>query len=197
MTLPDGLSDVPSGKLATVVTSLEMRLRPARRCPPSDIWTLEHKTAPDLDWYRDLYRRIGEEWLWFSRLVMSDEKLSDLLMRDGTEIYALTFENHSEGLLELHWQDDVCELVFFGVTEKVRTAKAGKWLMANAIDIAWSKPIKRFWLHTCTSDHPNALPFYIRAGFSPFRRQIEIIDDPRLTGTVSARSALHIPMIVA
>ena len=33
-------------------------------------WDLRHVEHPDPDWYRDLYKRVGEPWLWFSRLVM-------------------------------------------------------------------------------------------------------------------------------
>src|SRR5216683_3124965 len=195
VTLLDGLVDVPTGKLATIVTSLEMAARPSDRPTPSSVWSVERKVLPDLHWYRDLYRRIGQEWLWSSRLLLSDRELSDVLHDKGTEVYALNFEGCAEGLVELHHEGDTCELVFFGVTEKVRKARAGKWLMAHAIDIAWSKPIRRFWLHTCTLDHPNALPFYMRSGFTPFRRQVEVMDDPRLAGIVPRHSAPHIPMI--
>ncbi len=51
---------------------------------------------------------------------------------------------------------------------------AGRWMMNRAIERAWSQPIRRFWVHTCTLDHPAAVAFYIRSGFVPFRRRIEI-----------------------
>jgi hypothetical protein len=44
-------------------------------------------------------------------------------------------------------------------------------------------------------DHPDALAFYIRSGFRPFRRQIEITDDPRLTGVLPETAAPHVPII--
>jgi hypothetical protein len=47
--------------------------------------------------------------------------------------------------------------------------------MNRAIERAWSRPIRRFWAHTCTLDHPSALGFYKRSGFRPFRRQVEIV----------------------
>jgi hypothetical protein len=55
--------------------------------------------------------------------------------------------------------------------------------------------VTRVWLHTCSFDHPAALAFYQRAGFRPFRRQIEIADDPRLDGTVPRSAAAHVPII--
>ena len=67
--------------------------------------------------------------------------------------------------------------------------------MNRGQEIAWSHPIKRLWLHTCTFDHPAALAFYQRSGFRPFRRQIEVVNDPRLDGTVARDVARHVPVI--
>jgi hypothetical protein len=39
------------------------------------------------------------------------------------------------------------------------------------------------------------LPFYQRAGFRPFRRQIEVADDPRLDGIAPRDVAKHVPVI--
>ncbi len=72
MILPDGYSDVPAGKIAAVVTHLEMTARPARRDDPPGHWSLRKVDAPALAWYRDLFRRVGEDWLWFSRARMSN-----------------------------------------------------------------------------------------------------------------------------
>ena len=59
MLLPDGYSDVPRGKIAAVVTHLEMTERPAIPRDPAGAWTLRRVEAPELDWFRDLYRRIA------------------------------------------------------------------------------------------------------------------------------------------
>jgi hypothetical protein len=50
-------------------------------------------------------------------------------------------------------------------------------------------------VHTCTFNHPSAVAFYQRSGFRPFRRQIEIADDPRLDGTAPRSAAKHVPII--
>ena len=72
MLLPDGYSDVPAGKVAAVVTHLQMTKRPVLRRDLEGAWTLRRVEHPDLDWFRELYLRIGAEWLWFSRVHMSD-----------------------------------------------------------------------------------------------------------------------------
>jgi len=67
--------------------------------------------------------------------------------------------------------------------------------MNRALDIVWARAISRFWVHSCSLDHPAALSFYIRSGFRPFRRQIEIADDPRLTGLIAPGAAAQIPVL--
>lgn len=196
MQIVDGYTDVPPGKLATIVTSLEM-LAPPPPCPvPAGTWAVRRVQRPALDWYRDLYRRIGEDWLWFSRLVIADADLGEILHHPDVQVYALVAGGHDEGLLELDFRvAGDCELAFFGVTPALVGRGAGRYLMNHAIELAWSQPIQRFWVHTCTLDHPAALDFYRRSGFKPFRTQIEVLDDPRLTGLLPRDAAPHAPLI--
>ena len=196
MTLPDGYSDVPPGKIAAVVTHLEMRARPALPPDPNGDWSLRRVERPGLDWFRDLYRRVGAEWLWFSRLRLSDAELAAIIHAPGVEVYALTEDGRDEGLLELDFRDaGQCELVFFGVTAKLVGSGAGRFLMNRALERAWAPDVTRVWVHTCSLDHPNALAFYQRAGFRPLRRQVEISDDPRLDGTLPRDVARHVPIL--
>jgi GNAT superfamily N-acetyltransferase len=198
MTLPDGYIDVPPGKIAAVVTHLEMlerpRLRPALALPQM---VVRRVPSPAVAWYRDLYRRVGaEDWLWFSRLGMPEQALMALIGDPKVEIFALTLDGRDEGLLELDFRVDAeCELAFFGLTQRLLGRGAGRLLMNAAIEHAWSHPILRFWVHTCTLDHPGALAFYVRTGFRPFRRQIEIANDPRLSGLLPETAAPHVPII--
>ncbi len=197
MQLNDGYTDVPRGKIANVATCLEMFERPplrpqAQRNP----YELVQVPSPDAGWYRDLFRRVGEPYLWFSRLVIPDEQLLPAIRDPRVEVYALRFEARDEGLLELDFRvTDECELRYFGVTGPLIGSGAGRWLMNRAIERAWAHPIKRFWVHTCTMDHPGALAFYRRSGFTPFKRQIEYADDPRLTGALPRNCAPDIPLL--
>ena len=196
MILPDGYSDVPAGKIAAVVTHLEMTVRPAPRSDPAGAWTLRRVDAPALDWYRDLYGRVGRPWLWISRIRMPDAELSAIIHSPLVEVYVLEHEGRDEGLLELDFRDaGQCEIAFFGVSAKLIGSGAGRWLMNRTLELSWSRPIARVWVHTCTFDHPTALAFYRRSGFRPFRRQVEIADDPRLDGTAPRDVARHVPII--
>jgi GNAT superfamily N-acetyltransferase len=196
MILPDGYSDVPAGKIAAVVTHLEMTARPALLPDPAGAWMLRRADGPALDWYRDLYCRVGQPWLWISRIRMPDAELAAIIQSPLMEIYALAHEGCDEGLLEMDFREPrQCEIVSFGLTEKLVGTGAGRWLMSRALEIAWSRAVDRVWLHTCTFDHPSALAFYQRAGFRPFRRQVEVVNDPRLDGTVPRDAARHVPVI--
>jgi GNAT superfamily N-acetyltransferase len=136
MILPNGYSDVPAGKIAAIVTHLEMTARPALRPDPAGVWSLRPVDAPALDWFRDLYRRVGEQWLWFSRLQMTDAELAAIIQSPLVEIYALVHDGR-EGLLELDFREaGQCKLVFFGVTEKLIGSGAARWLMNRALERA-------------------------------------------------------------
>jgi hypothetical protein len=78
-------------------------------------------------------------------------------------------------------------------------AAIGAWLrrLRLAHGEGWARPIRRFWVHTCTLDHPDALAFYVRSGFTPYRQQIEIADDPRQTGALPRHAAPRVPIIAA
>jgi GNAT superfamily N-acetyltransferase len=196
MILPDGYSDIPNGKVAAIVTHLEMTARPAPRSDPADTWSLRRVEVPALDWYRDLYCRVGQQWLWISRIRMPDAELATIIQSPLVQIYALAHEGRDEGLLELDFREPgQCEFVSFGLTEKLVGIGAGRWLMNRALELAWSRPVDRVWLHTCTFDHPAALAFYQRSGFRPFRRQVEVVNDPRLDGAVPRDIARHVPVI--
>lgn len=196
MILTDGYHDVPAGKLAAVVTYLEMTERPAPRAERAQApGVLRHVPMPDAAWYRDLHARIGQDWVWFSRLTLGEAALARTITAPGIEVHALEVEEEAEGLIEFDVRGEDCEIVFFGITPRLIGGGAGRWLMNRALDLAWEKPIARLWLHTCTLDHPRALDFYIRSGFIPYRRAVEIADDPRMTGAIPEDSAPQVPRI--
>ncbi|MXQ11719.1 GNAT family N-acetyltransferase [Microvirga makkahensis] len=192
----DGYTDLPSRKIAAIVTYLEMRSPPpALREQAQEGWSLQSLSS-DADRYRTLYRRIGEPWLWFSRLAMSDEELSGILGDPKVEAYALRDGQNDIGLLELDFRSErEAELVFLGLVPGAVGKGTGRFLVNEAIRRAFAHPIDRFFVHTCSLDHPAALAFYMRAGFMPYRRAIEVADDPRLQGHLPRDCAPHVPVL--
>ena len=198
--LADGYHDVPPGKLAAVVTELDMRApAPLRGHPAPAGITLRHVPAPGRDWYRALFTHVGADWLWFSRLRLGDSDLDGILADPLVEIRAVERDGQPLGLLELDFrQDGACELAYFGLGPALVGSGTGAWMMDQAITRAWShpdRPIDRFHVHTCTLDHPAALGFYMRSGFTPGRRMVEIADDPRLSGTLPRDCAPGVPIL--
>lgn len=196
--LPHGYSPVPPGKLANVVTCLEMLQRPPKKPvkPMERPLTVERWEQPGLDDYRALFRRVGEDWMWTSRLLMPDETLSATLADPGVEVYRLYDGRRVLGLLELDFREEgECELAFFGLVREAIGQGAGRFLMDQAIAKAWSRSIGRLWVHTCSFDHPGAVAFYTRSGFAPYAFMVEVHEDPRRTGQLPPTAAPHVPFI--
>jgi GNAT superfamily N-acetyltransferase len=191
------LMRVADGEIATIVTSLQMLERPRPRpMAPSDL-RLDRWREPAPERYRTLFRRIGEPWLWFSRLVMDEAALVAIIHDPAVEIYAVTDARGIElGILELDFREaGQTELSFFGLVPELTGKGEGRWLMGHALALCWRKGIERVWVHTCTLDHPKALGFYRAQGFVPYARAIETFPDPRAIGILPPEAAPHIPLL--
>ena len=194
--LPIGYHPLPPGHLANVVTCLEMFGKPALRPAPDAGFTLERMGASDTDRFRSLFRAIGQDIMWFSRLVMAEEKLAGIIGHPDVHCHALVKEGRDIGLLELDFREEgTCELSFFGVVPSAVGGGAGRYLMNEALERAWGRPISRLWVHTCTFDHPNALGFYQRSGFRPYAVMVEVHQDPRLTGHLPKEASPNVPLL--
>ena len=197
MTLAEGFHAVAPGWLATVVTHLEMRSPPDRGSAldlPNGL-TLRRVPSPDPGWYRALFRTVGADWLWTSRLAMAEAELGAILNDPAVKLWSLVQDGRDAGLLELDFRRaGECELAFLGVAPGLTGQGLGGVLMARALAEAWARPITRLHVHTCTHDHPSALGFYRRCGFVPLHQEIEILRDPRLSGLLPADAAPHVPI---
>jgi ribosomal protein S18 acetylase RimI-like enzyme len=202
MTMPtldlhNGYYQLPKGKLANVATRLHMHALPQRPLVawPADL-SLHKAIDADIEAYRNLFRTIGQDLLWFSRLIMTDAMLKDILLNPHTESYTLQRGQSVIGILELNFRDlPDCEVSFFGLVPSEIGQGTGRALMDEAIRRAFQKPIDRLWLSTCTLDHPKALDFYRKAGFEPYARFVEIHDDPRLQHKLPLTAARQIPLL--
>ena len=89
------------------------------------------------------------------------------------------------GFVELdRRQRDEVELAYFGLIPEFMSQGLGPYLLAWAVDQAWSKRVRRLWVHTSNLDHPSAIAVYQRAGFSPYHQERVIVEDPRRKGVM-------------
>jgi GNAT superfamily N-acetyltransferase len=204
--IPDGYTDLAPGKIASVVTYLEMLERPSltgisshsdssKNVLVPDV-RLRRVAHPDLDWYRALYRRAGAQWFWFSRLKMTDEQLAAVLHRSSVELFVAEREGIEIGMAELDRSGPPSvEITSFALFPEAIGKGLGRPFMTELLRRAWDGATARVWLHTCTLDGPAALNFYMKCGFRPYKRAIEVADDPRLRGILPENVAPQVPII--
>ena len=177
--------NLPPGKLKTTITYLEMRNKPQPRglTPRSAKVKIIPANNPTISFYRYLYNTVGAPWLWYERRQMSDEQLRALIQNPQVEIYVLYVDGVPAGYAEIDRRHETdIELAYFGIMPEFIGQHLGPFFLNWMIDKAWSYHPQRFWLHTCTLDHPKALAVYQQAGFVPYKREEKIIDDPRELG---------------
>ena len=196
-TIADGFHALPPGKLATLVTHLEMTASPGAPSPAPAGATLERIGAGETERYRALFRKVGEPWLWSSRLLITESELEEILAAPSTLAYAVVVDGAEAGLLEVSSADAPrsAELAFLGLIPAFTGRGLGAWLVRTAASLAFDAGVERLTVHTCHLDDPRALGFYRRMGFTPVRLEVEVLDDPRAAGLYPPEAAPHVPFI--
>ncbi len=187
------LIDIPAGMVGAVVTYLEMTSRPPLPPVPPSLLRLERWDPVDPARFRALFRRVGGKWLWFSRLAMDD---AALLAKTAEVNAVIAPDGEAVGLLELDFRvAGECLIRFLGLAPDHAGQGHGKWLFAETLARSWRADVRRVRVHTCTLDHPAALPSYLRAGFRAYARAFESFPDPRLAGLLPRDLAPQVPII--
>jgi GNAT superfamily N-acetyltransferase len=157
------------------VTHVQMFARPQRNVPaPRDALAVIHARRPTIAYYRFLYDAVGARWNWVSRKKLSDAALSAIIHDPRDEVHVLMVDGVPAGFAELDRRvSDEIEITQFGLMGDFIGQGLGRYFLNWAIDKAWSYAPKRLWLHTCTQDHPAALPNYLKAGFAIFKEEFK------------------------
>jgi GNAT superfamily N-acetyltransferase len=194
-----GLIPVPRGHVGAVVTYLGMDAPPAPAPAPApapeSALRLERWAAVDPERYRALFRLVGARWLWFSRLAMDD---AELLAKVAQVHGVIGPDGADAGFIELDFRvPGTCTIRFLGLVPALAGKGHGRWLLAETLRLAWAPGVARVAVHTCSLDHPAALPAYLRAGFTALGRAFESFPDPRLAGLLPRDSAPQLPLVGA
>lgn len=121
--------------------------------------------APDISFYRFLYRAVGETWRWRDRLIMSDAQLEAAIAAPGTSVNVIYVGGIPAGYVELVNQGKETEVAYFGLRPAYMGMGLGKHLLSYGIERAWMDDIHRLSVHTCNLDGPHALDNYLKRGF--------------------------------
>jgi GNAT superfamily N-acetyltransferase len=161
------------GRIEVTRTYLELRERPGQH---SVTWpvgvTLRREADCSVALARSLYTAVGRAYHWYDRDAWTDERLAAHLGQPNVEVWVLREADRPVGYFELAREDNVSvEIAYFGLIPSAQGKGLGRRLLEAAIAAGFGSPASRVWLHTCTLDHPAALPNYQARGFVPFRSE--------------------------
>jgi GNAT superfamily N-acetyltransferase len=157
--------------MTVTTTYLEMFANPQRIVPPPRPGlTVLHAKNPTIAYYRFLSDTVGRDYGWTSRKKLSPDALLAILHNPKIEVHVLMAEGVPAGFAEIDRRTEgEIELVQFGLMPEFIGLGLGKYFLQWTIDKVWSYQPRRFWLHTCTKDHPAALPNYLKSGFAIYK----------------------------
>jgi GNAT superfamily N-acetyltransferase len=161
-----------------IVTSMEMtelgQLRPGRPSPePIELEELGPSVAGAL---RSIYVRVWEPLTLGGRMEWSAGDWETELLRPGVKAWLPRVGTETVGLVELELAPtgDVGIVVFGLVPGFIGRGFGGAFLTAT-VQLAWNmsseRPVRRVWVQTSSSDHPNAIANYKSRGFVVFQTQ--------------------------
>ena len=162
-------------------TYLEMSSPEDLRRPelPAELPELKRVENCPVSLFRTLYAEVGRAYHWRDRLSWTDDQVRSHLADPAISIWLLSWKDAPSGYFELRVHEDrSVEIAYFGLLPDFVGRGWGGYLLTRAVETAWQLKPGRVWLHTCTLDHPAALPNYIGRGFKPVRHEVYTAELP-------------------
>jgi GNAT superfamily N-acetyltransferase len=145
--------------------------------------TISRAGNPLPELYRLCYRTVGEAFHWRDRWDWTDQQIAAHLADPAILLFVAARAAGKKQVALAGWyelrrvtEDDSVEIAYFGIVAAEFGRGFGKHLLSSAVRDAWALGPRRVWLHTCTLDHPNALPNYVARGFTPYRTETYDVD---------------------
>lgn len=141
---------------------------------------LERLAQPAPALYRHCYQTTGAAWHWTDRWDWTDVEIAAHLEHPEVTLVVARHARDIVGWYELRRvpDDGSVEIAYFGLFPHAIGRGLGKHLLSCAVRDAWDLGATRVWLHTCTLDHPAALPNYRARGFVPYLTERYEVDSP-------------------
>ena len=161
-----GVAQAPPS--TAVRTYLEMRSPDALQRAPEPAGHVRIERVADCppSFWRYLYTEVGRRYHWVDRLPWTDDQIRAYLDDPAVSLWLMTLHGAPAGYFELRRDaDGAVEIVYFGLLDEFTGKGLGRLLLTAAVDRAWELGATRVWLHTCSLDHPAAIPNYLKGGF--------------------------------
>jgi len=141
---------------------------------------IERVERPTPQLYRECYRGVGEAYHWTDRWDWTDEEIRAHLAQPEITLHVARRRGTLAGWYELRRvpEEGSVEIAYFGLLPGAIGQGLGKHLLSCAVRDAWALEPARVWLHTCTLDHPHALPNYRMRGFAPYKTETYEVNFP-------------------
>ena len=137
----------------------------------SDCFSLKEASKDNFDFNKFFYKQIGKRHQWVDRLIWQDKDWLKYISNENLRTYILKKENDLVGYFELIFNNNDCEIAYFGILEEFIGKGYGGFLLSEALKIGFKKA-NRIWVHTCSLDHPNAIENYKSRGMKIFKTEI-------------------------
>ena len=137
----------------------------------SDRFSLKEANKDNFDLNKFFYKQIGKRHQWVDRLIWQDKDWLKYISNENLRTYIFKRENDLVGYFELIFNNNDCEIAYFGILEEFIGKGYGGFLLSEALKIGFKKA-NRIWVHTCSLDHPNAIENYKSRGMKIFKTEI-------------------------
>jgi GNAT superfamily N-acetyltransferase len=150
-------------------TLLEMRERQiVAVTPPFETGMLMRLREPTVSFYRYLLETAGRGRMWTERRALGDPELEALLADEGIEVTVLSIGGVPAGFFELDARTPgAVILAGIGLIPEFTGRGLGRYLLAAAVDGAWTHDPEVVRTETTDLDDPRALLLLQWAGFRP------------------------------
>jgi ribosomal protein S18 acetylase RimI-like enzyme len=127
----------------------------------------------DININKFFYRQIGKDHFWRDRLLWTDKEWEKYINNKNLETGVMKINENLVGFYEqeFHKNKNEIELIQMGILKEYQGKKLGSHLLKYIIKSAFSRDIKRLWVHTCSLDHEYALNNYLSKGLKIFKEE--------------------------
>jgi len=129
------------------------------------------------DWRtnRAFYALVGQGWKWTARSEWTEAQWREYAEDPAVRTWIARRGTDLAGYFELRREGDEVEIAYFGLAPDFTGKGLGGEFLSRALDEAWGWGARRVWLHTCSLDHPGAVPNYLNRGMTVCKVVEEIL----------------------